>query len=730
MKRTGRFSLSAICALHLATLFTLAVAHPLYEVLSHEDHIMFFAAHHARSIDIWLLVLLLSVLLPLAAFLVLWSINVLSRRLALGLYVAFLLLLFAALFSPILERLLPGSRHFHGLLALAAATLSCLLYVKARRVRLFVALMSPVIVLSPVLFLSSSSVSSFLSSPEARSEDGLFTSTELPSIVMIIFDELPLTSLLGENRQIDGVRYPNFLKLAQTSTWYRNTTALHYSTWIAIPSILTGSDFYDYTRRLKLGSLTGKLDRRRVPSNLFSLFESTHQIVALESFTELAGDSDAVRDYRPPLSRRFSGLAVDVSILYGHIVTPLPLRSRLPALYGGWQDFLSSESDGAAAVPSWPYQGKKVEEVKQFIESFHESTQPALHFVHLSLPHSPFIYNHLGQSHRDTFHIPDARFRKVTGSNVWGDETAANLAYQAHLLQLSFTDLLLGRIMDKLKQLGRFDESLIVVTSDHGASFYWDAAGLPHEEISQIQASDTLYVPLIIKAPHQTEEEISDRPVQSLDIVPTIASMLDVAIPWEVDGISARESNPPERKTVAYLTSHTKRMEFGSLEDARNASLRYKIGLFGDHDFEGLYAWGPQEQLVGRRVESFESSTSPATMRLTGPESFRSIDPLGSDLPAYVQGEIANHSQMEGDPELSLAIAISGIISSTIRTTKVRVRDLVRNASKVAEDDGKRYFLSRVPPDRLVKGENRVSVHMIAENEDATRVTLVNFSQK
>ena len=725
-----REGLSAVCALHLATLFTLAVAHPLYEVLGHEDHIMFFAAHHARSIDIWLLVLLLSVLLPLAAFLVLWSINALFRHLALGLYVALLLVLFAALFSPIFERLLPASRNFHAPLALAAAALSCLLYVKARRARLFVALMSPVIVLSPVLFLSSSSVSSFLSSPEARSEDGIFTSTELPSIVMIIFDELPLTSLLDENRRIDSVRYPNFFELAQTSTWYRNMTALHYSTWVAIPSILTGSDFYDYTRRLKLGSLSGKLDRRRVPSNLFSLFESTHQIVAMESFTELAPASDAVRDYRPPLSRRFSGLVVDVSILYGHIVIPLPFRNGLPALYGGWQDFLSSEDDGSAVVPSWSYQGKKTDEVKQFIDSFHESTQPALHFVHLSLPHAPFIYNHLGQSHRDIFHIPDARFRKVTGSNAWGDETAASLAYQAHLLQLSFTDLMLGRILEKLKQLGLFDETMIVVTSDHGAGFYWDATGLPHEEIAQIQASNTLHVPLIIKAPHQTEEEISDRPVQSVDILPTIAGMLDVEIPWEVDGISARASHPPERKIAAYLNSHTKRMEFGSLRDASDASLRHKIELFGTHDFEGLYACGPQRQLVGRRVDSFESMTSPATMKLTGPESFRNIDPLGSDLPAYVQGEIANHPQMEGDSELRLAIAINGIISSTTRTTKAPIRDLVRNASRADEGDGKRYFSSRVPPGRLVSGENRIAVHMIAENEDGSGVTLVDFSRE
>jgi hypothetical protein len=261
-------------------------------------------------------------------------------------------------------------------------------------------------------------------------------------------------------------------------------------------------------------------------------------------------------------------------------------------------------------------------------------------------------------------------------------------------------------------------------------SFYWDEDGLPHEEMAQIQASDTLHVPLIIKAPHQTEEEISDRPVQSIDIVPTMAGMLDVEIPWEVDGISARAGNPPERKTVAYLTSHTKKMEFGSLREASDASLRRKIELFGDHDLEGLYACGPQRQLVGRRVDSFESMTSPATMKLTGPEGFRNIDPLGSVLPAFVEGEITNHPQMEGNSELDLAIAINGIISSTTRTTKAPIRDIVRNESKAGEDGGRRYFLGRVPPGRLLKGENRVSVHMISENEDGTRVTLVDFARE
>jgi hypothetical protein len=730
MKSSPGFSLSGACALHLGTLSTLAVAHPLYEVLGHEEHVTFFAAHHAKSIDIWLLVLLLSVFIPLAVFLVLWLLNALSRHLALGLYVACICLILAALFSPILERLLPGLRNFNAPLALAAAALSCLLYLKNHRARLFVTLMSPVIVLSPVLFLSSSSVSSFLSSPEARSESGIFETSRLPTIVVIAFDEIPLTSLLDENRQIDSVRYPNFFELARTSTWYRSTTALHYSTWIAIPAILTGSDFYAYTRRLKLGSFTGKLDRRRLPSNLFSLFENTHRIIALESFTELAPEDDVVSEYRPSLSRRFSNLVVDASILYGHIVTPLPLRDRLPAFYGGWRDPLGAEDDGSARLPSWPYQGKKAEEVKQFLGLLQRSSQPALYFVHLSLPHFPFTYNHLGQSHRDHFRIPDARFRRAAGSSAWRSKTAADLTYQAHLLQLSFTDLLLGRILEKLKKLELFDESLIVVTADHGISFYWDETGLPDEEVVEIQASDTLYIPLFIKAPDQTREEVSDRPVQQVDILPTIADMLDVEVPWEMDGVSARASKAPERKTVAYLSSHTRRTEFGSLEAARSASLRHKIALFGSHDFESLYSYGSHNQLLGRRVESFYSTASPATVKLTGPENFRNIDPSGSYLAAYVKGEITNYSQIEGEFEPGLAIAVNGIISSTTRATRLPIYEQIRDPAQVAEDSGKLHFLGRVPPWSFIKGRNRVTIHAIAEDEGGRPVSLIDLSRE
>ena len=63
-RQPAEFFFSRISILHIMTLFTLAVAHPLYDVLGHGDHLPFFIAHQSRALDIWLFVLFLSFVLP------------------------------------------------------------------------------------------------------------------------------------------------------------------------------------------------------------------------------------------------------------------------------------------------------------------------------------------------------------------------------------------------------------------------------------------------------------------------------------------------------------------------------------------------------------------------------------------------------------------------------------------------------------------------------------------
>ena len=92
---------------------------------------------------------------------------------------------------------------------------------------------------------------------------------------MVVFDELPLTSLMGPGERIDASRYPAFGRLARDATWYRRATAVHDSTALAVPAILDGryprpglrSDVYSH------------------PANLFTLLERRYEVHAFEEAT-------------------------------------------------------------------------------------------------------------------------------------------------------------------------------------------------------------------------------------------------------------------------------------------------------------------------------------------------------------------------------------------------------------------------------------------------------------
>ena len=47
----------------------------------------------------------------------------------------------------------------------------------------------------------------------------------------------------------------------------------------------------------------------------------------------------------------------------------------------------------------------------------------------------------------------------------------ANLERQRHLLQASYTDRLVGQILQRLEEVGVYDDAAIVVTADHGIAF-------------------------------------------------------------------------------------------------------------------------------------------------------------------------------------------------------------------------------------------------------------------
>jgi arylsulfatase A-like enzyme len=90
---------------------------------------------------------------------------------------------------------------------------------------------------------------------------------------------------------------------------------------------------------------------------------------------------------------------------------------------------------------------------------------------------------------------------------------------------ISFVDAELGALFAELKRLGRYDQTLIIVTADHGEQF------LEHGEIGHGSSLHEvlLHVPLLIKfpcpGPHCQKRTI-DEAVQLIDLMPTILDVL------------------------------------------------------------------------------------------------------------------------------------------------------------------------------------------------------------
>lgn len=98
--------------------------------------------------------------------------------------------------------------------------------------------------------------------------------------------------------------------------------------------------------------------------------------------------------------------------------------------------------------------------------------------------------------------------------------------------EVAYTDHCIGQVIKKLKNLGLYDSTMIVLTSDHG-----EGLG-EHSELSHAYFiyHSTLHVPLIIKMPRWPEGEIIDNVVGIIDIVPTVCGALGIPAPPSVQG--------------------------------------------------------------------------------------------------------------------------------------------------------------------------------------------------
>ncbi|MCI8622487.1 MAG: sulfatase [Provencibacterium sp.] len=168
-----------------------------------------------------------------------------------------------------------------------------------------------------------------------------------------------------------------------------------------------------------------------------------------------------------------------------------------------------------------------------------------------------------------------------------------------------------GRLMREVERLGLDKNTIVVFTSDHGELF-----GAHGRRAKNIFYEEAVRVPFFLRWPGKVASGVCDTPFNTVDIMPTLLSMLELPVPKEAEGRDASEyllRRCPEAKLP------------GSLMMGTGATATFEDG----HEWR---AWRDErytyaEYLCDGERLLFDNREDPLQMRnLAGLETFRQVE--------------------------------------------------------------------------------------------------------
>jgi len=349
-------------------------------------------------------------------------------------------------------------------------------------------------------------------------------------VFVIVFDEFAYEALLDESGNIDAALYPNFAKLGDESLHLTNAQSNYFRTRIQVPAMIDATVplAEDYELRI---------------------YEQTHRIEAL--YAPGCGSEYTCRGNRYLVEQNDNNMTAYLAMRTFYFAVPEWVEQAASAPI-----HFAVRQVGAPPPPADPTGMHEIttQLLNNYVEDISKESAPGrIFFLHTLLPHFPFVYDEYGN-----FEVEDLRdFDRNPYAPLDEGEFAKVWAYYKE--QIRYADTFLGELFARLEAEGLYNDSVIIVTADHGARPLFPVWDDPIEI-----GSITTNVPMFIRAPGVAPIK-SDVDYQHVDFGSTLfdilgyeytspSSSIDVSHGAPLsDPVSALDAVRPDRERTFYV---------------------------------------------------------------------------------------------------------------------------------------------------------------------------------
>jgi len=368
----------------------------------------------------------------------------------------------------------------------------------------------------------------------------------LPNILILVFDSLSAknVSLYGYPRKTTV----NFERLAQKSTVYHRHYASGNFTTPGTASLLTG--VYPWTHRAL--NMRDQTLPQFTDQNIFNLLNHTHNTFAYIHLNQFKKSIDNLLKIS------------DLTLFSDSLAEKLANSDYFIANESELLTLKNEDASSSSLILSILDKQRRLTEVKEINQAYHKQyprglpncqtgkdskqcytvenafewlqTQvttkniPFFGYVHINPPHSPYNppREFIGKF-KDNTEPPQKPEHHFTENDSQNKLNRLRRQYDEFI---AYADSRFGNLLDFMQETGVLDNTILIVTSDHGEMFERGIQG----HVTPTLYEPIIHIPLIIYHPEQNRRRDIYTPTNNVDLLPTLLKLSGDAIPSWCEG--------------------------------------------------------------------------------------------------------------------------------------------------------------------------------------------------